>query len=154
MPLTLADHFALIRAETADLDAHPLSARQTKLVLTLLDKFADRVYLARRDTAPEKLAPAADIIAWRDALRARCPALASIFDACAVPPAAELVTAAVEVPLADYPRLSTADFMVSLYNGHTVQRVLLTAPGGTTRPARDVIGEALAWWEASGLVEG
>lgn len=150
MPKTLAEHFALIRAEIADLDAHPLAARQAKLVLTLLDKFADRVYLAHRDTAPEKLA-AADIVAWRDLLRARSPALDAIFEACAVPPGAELVTRAVDVPLADYRRLSTADFMVSLYNGLTVQRVLLVAPDGTARLAREVIGEALAWWEASGL---
>lgn len=152
MPLTLADHFSMILAEIADLDAHPLSARQAKLVLTLFDKFADRVYFDRRDRAPEPLAAAADIIAWRDGLRARCPALGAIFDACAVPPVGGLVTAAVEVPLADFPRLSTADFMVSLYNGLTVQRVLLAAPDGPTRLAREVIGEALAWWQASGLV--
>jgi len=153
MPLSLAEHFALILAETADLDAHPLSARQTRLVLTLLDKFAERVYFALRETAPEKLAPAADVVAWRDLLRSRCPALGAIFDACAVPPAAELMTAAVDVPLADYPRLSTADFMVSLYNGLTVQRVLLVSAAGETRLARAVIDDALAWWRESGLVE-
>jgi hypothetical protein len=153
MPLTLAAHFSLIRAETVDLDAHPLSARQAKLVLTLLDKFADRVHAAWRGTAPERLGGAADILAWRGILRERCPALGAVFDACAVPPAAELATRAVAVPIADYPQLSTADFMVSLYNGHTVQRVLLVWPEGTTRLAREVIGEALAWWQASGLAE-
>jgi hypothetical protein len=153
MPKTLAEHFALIRAEIADLDAHPLSARQAKLVLTLLDKFADRVHAAFRDTAPEKLGGAADVVAWREVLRGRCPALGAVFDASAVPPAAELATRAVEVPIADYPKLSTADFMVSLYNGHTVQRVLLVWPDGRTRLAREVIGEALAWWQASGLAD-
>jgi hypothetical protein len=157
MPLTLADHFALIEAELADLDARPLSARQTKLVMVLLDKFADRIFLARREQHPDRVVEAGgrtieDGIAWRDCLRQSCPALGALFDVCAIPPTATLETRAVEVPIADYPRLSTADFMVSLYNGLTVQRVLLVFPDGETRLARDVIAAAMEWWRASGLI--
>lgn len=158
MPFTLADHFALIEAELADLDAHPLSARQARLVMTLIDKFADRVFLARRAQHPDRVVETEgrtieDVIAWRDFLRAQCPALGAIFDLCAVPPRAALETRAVEVPIADYPNLSTADFMVSLYNGNTVQRVLLVLPGGEAKPAREVIAAAMAWWRESGLAQ-
>jgi hypothetical protein len=152
MPVSLSDHFALIEAELADLDAHPLAARQSRLVMVLLDKLADRAYFAWRETAPERLGGAEDIVAWRDLLRTRCPAMAAIFDCCALPAAGGLVTRAVEVPIAEYPLLSTADFMVSLYNQNTVQRVLLVLPGGETQLARQVIGNAMDWWRESGLV--
>lgn len=157
MPLTLADHFSLIEAEIADLDAHPLSARQTKLVMTLVDKFADRVFLDRRERHPDRVvevdgATIEDSIAWRDFLRAQSPALGAIFDVCAIPPLAALETRAVEVPIPEYHRLSTADFMVSLYNKNTVQRVLLVFSGGKTELACEVIGTALDWWRASGLL--
>jgi hypothetical protein len=156
MPLTLADHFALIEAEIADLDAHPLSARQTKLVMTLIDKFADRVFLDRREQHPDRVVEIAgrrleDGIAWRDFLWEQSPALRAIFDVCAIPPLATLETRAVEVPIPEYPRLSTADFMVSLYNRNTVQRVLLVFPDGETQLAREAIGGAMAWWRGSGL---
>jgi hypothetical protein len=157
MPLTLAEHFALIEAELADLDAHPLSARQTRLVMALIDKFADRVFLARRARHPDRVAPIdgrtiEDPIAWRDFLRQSSPALAAIFEVCANPATAGLEIRAVEVPIPDYPRLSTADFMVSLYNKNTVQRVLLVSPDGKTQLAREVIGAAMDWWRGSGLV--
>ena len=68
-----------------------------------------------------------------------------------VPPVVGLETRAVEVPIPDYPRLSTADFMVSLYNKNSVQRVLLVFAGGETQLAREVIGAAVDWWQGSGL---
>jgi hypothetical protein len=156
MPLTLAEHFALIDAELADLDAHPLSARQTRLLMTLIDKFADRVFFARRERHPDRVVEVEgrtieDGVAWRDFLRHECPALGAIFDLCAVPPTAALEVRAVEMPIPDYPELSTADFMVSLYNGNSVQRVLLVLPDGDTRLAREVIGAAMDWWRGSGL---
>jgi hypothetical protein len=144
MPLSLADHFALIETEYAEALAHPLSARQAMLVAVLLDKYADRLFYARRDTAPEKLFYAEDVLAFRTRLAAAMPALDSVFALCALAPdGPRLVTRTVAVPLPDYPSLPLADFMVSLYNGNTVQRVLLVG-AGDGRLALEVIGEAVA----------
>jgi len=46
------------------------------------------------------------------------------------------------VPLGDYGKLGVEDFMVSLYNGHTVQRVLI-AEGTARCDVHAVLAEAL-----------
>jgi hypothetical protein len=92
------------------------------LVALLVDAYADRLFVAQAK-------PAGDILAFRDELRATNAELALVLDLAAG--RAELVTEAVEVPISDYGKLSVEDFMVSLYNRHTVQRVrIATADGG------------------------
>ncbi|MDR3475448.1 MAG: hypothetical protein P4M09_27685 [Devosia sp.] len=152
MPNDLAAAFALIEAELAAASAHPLSTRKTLLVAVLIDNFADRAFAAWRGL-PERVFWTEDVLAFRDGLRERSPALGLIFELCALAPGGpRLETRAVEVPIADYHKLSIEDYMVSLYNRHTVQRVLITAPGDGDRPALEVLGEAVAWWRASGLL--
>ena len=73
------------------------------------------------DAEADRLAGDGDVLAFRSGLAAKSEALALVFAVAGRE--LELVTEAVEVPLADYPRLSEADFMVSLYNQHSVQRV-------------------------------
>jgi hypothetical protein len=143
MPLTLAEHFALIEAEYAAALAAPLSARQAMLVAVLLDKYPDRVFAAHR-ADPVRVHGAEDLPAYRAVLRQRTPALATIFALCACrPDGPRLETRAVDVPLSDYPNLPLEDFMVSLYNNHTVQRVLLVGAAGAVRLAHKVLAEAL-----------
>ncbi|MGV3490977.1 MAG: hypothetical protein ACO1OG_06605 [Devosia sp.] len=84
------------------------------LAAHLLDAYADRLFASRAE-------PAADILAFRANLAAAHPSLALIF--ALVAGRAELVVQAVEVPLTEYSKLDVADYMVSLYNHHTVQRV-------------------------------
>jgi len=147
MAESLAERFGLIETELAALAARPLSARKTLLVATLLDDLADRAFDAWHGAAPDRLLGAADPLAFRRALRTACPAIADVFDLCGMQvDAPRLVTHAVEVPLADYAKLDVADFMVSLYNGHTVQRVLFAWPNGRERVAREVLEEAVGWW--------
>jgi hypothetical protein len=55
-----------------------------------------------------------------------------------------LVVEAVEVPIADYATLSVEDFMVSLYNGHSVQRVRIAGADGPRRDVHEVLAEAVA----------
>lgn len=143
MPSPLDVHFAAIEAEYAEALARPLSARQALLVAVLLDKYADRLYFARREAASTPAADGEDILAFRARLGQQTPALAQVFDLCAVPPRARLATRAHQVPIADYPALSTADFMVSLYNGNTVQRVMLDAADGNMHLAHDTLAEAI-----------
>src|SRR4051812_17378211 len=84
--LTLADHFALVDSEyQASLKA-PLSPRKAWLVAMLIDHLPDRVFEAYRSTAPEKVLHAEDLPAYRTILRESSPALATIFDLCALRP--------------------------------------------------------------------
>ena len=151
MPLTLAEHFALIEEEyRASLEA-PLSARRAMLVVVLLDQFADRVFAAHRAQGPEKVLFAEDVLAYRAALADRSPALAAIFSLCALKPEGPVLqVVAIEVPIADYPQLPVEDYMVSLYNKNTVQRVVIALPDGRQTLAHGVLAEALRWWEAAG----
>ena len=150
MPLTLAEHFALIEEENrASLEA-PLSARRAMLVAVLLDRFADRVFAAYRTQAPERVFFAEDVLAYRDAIADRSPALAAIFNLCALRPEGPVLkVVAVEVPIADYPQLPIEDYMVSLYNKNTVQRVVIASPDGTLTLAHGVLGEAVRRWQAA-----
>ena len=54
-----------------------------------------------------------------------------------------LALEAVAVPIADYGGLSVADFMVSLYNDHSVQRLMIGAPDGARQPALEILVEAV-----------
>jgi hypothetical protein len=91
---------------------------------------------------------AEDVLAFRARLKQESPALGLIFDLCASPAAGgpRLETRAVEVPIAEYHRLSIEDFMVSLYNRNTVQRVVIVSADGGMRLAHEVMDEALTWW--------
>ena len=105
------------------------------LVAMLADAFADRLFAEQAETD--------DILAFRAGLAARSEPLAQVF--ALVRGEARLVTEAVEVPLADYGKLRVEDFMVSLYNDHTVQRVRLVRPEGGRVLAHPVVGEAVAF---------
>ncbi len=66
------------------------------------------------------------------------------------PDGPQFVTEATEVALADYPSLDVADFMVSIYNDRTIQRVLIAMPDGQRLPAHTVLGEAIAALQSQG----
>lgn len=104
------------------------------LAAHLVDAYADRLFSARVE-------PAADVLEFRAGLAVAHPALAAIFDL--VTGRADLVTEAVEVPLGDYGKLGIEDFMVSLYNGHTVQRLRIVAPDGRRQDVHEVLEAAV-----------
>lgn len=151
MPQALADAFAQIEEAFAAARAHPLSSRKTLLVAVLVDNVCDHAFEALRWAAPARVFHAEDVLAFRARLRSEEPALGLIFDLCAAAPdGPRLETRAVAVPIEAYGRLSIEDFMVSLYNANTVQRVMIVAPGGVARLAHEVLGEAMAYlrtWE-------
>jgi hypothetical protein len=105
------------------------------LVCGLADAYADRLFGAQDATD--------DILVFRAGLAARCEALAQVF--AVVRGELTLVTEAVEVPLAEYGQLKVEDFMVSLYNDHTVQRVRLVLADGSRVLAHPVVGEAIGF---------
>lgn len=102
------------------------------------------------DAAVDVLARAGDendILAGRSALRHHLPALAPILDLAAMD-GTTLVLEPVEVALGDYPALGVEDFMVSLYNGRTVPRVLIAWPDGRRQDVHEALASALAGLEA------
>lgn len=104
------------------------------LVAALLDAYVDRNFA--NDPAAE------DILAYRADVAEASPALGQIMDLCSG--RARLVTEAVEVPIADYGALAVEDFMVSLYNDHSVQRLTVVASDGTRRAMLAIVAEAMA----------
>jgi len=132
----LGDHLAYLRAAQAEALAAPLSARKAMLVVMLADACADRLFAAQ-DVVD-------DILVFRQRLAARSEELALVFAIAAMREGGErLVTEAVAVPIDDYGRLSIEDFMVSLYNDHAVQRVLVALPDGGRRDVHEVLAGAI-----------
>ena len=146
-PPQLAQEFALIEQAQANARAHPLSTRKTLLVAVLLDNFCDEAFETLR-SQPDRVFFAVDVLAFRASVKAASPALRLVLDLCALRPGGpRLETRSVEVPLSEYARLSVEDYMVSLYNRNTVQRVLVVS-GNEVQLAHDVLGQAVAWWGA------
>ncbi len=144
--MTLEAQFALIVEEHRYSLAAPLSVRKALLVAVLLDHFADRVFAQFRDM-PDKVFGAQDVLAWRRALADRSAALALVAElGSGRQDGAVLRIDTIEVPIADYPALSVEDYMVSLYNHNTVQRVVIVTRDGATVLAHDILASALAYW--------
>lgn len=126
-------HFTQLTDALAASEAAPLSAKKAMLVVLLADAYADRL-----------AGPGDDVLAFRAGLAAKSEALALLFELAAMRDGGpRLVTEAVEVPLADYPALKVEDFMVSLYNQHSVQRVRV-AVGDAHHDVHEVLRAAVA----------
>lgn len=131
----LRQQLAELEARYAEACAAPLSRKQAMLVALLIDRLADTLFAARGG---------GDILAFRESLAAVSPGLALVLAVAAMRhDGPRLVTEAVEVPLDDYPQLSVEDFMVSLYNDHSVQRVRIAEADGTRHDAHAVLGAAI-----------
>lgn len=103
------------------------------LVAGLLDAYVDRLFAASRDE---------DIIEFRAGMAAGSRAVADVMALCSG--RAILVTEAVAVPIADYGALGVEDFMVSLYNDHTVQRLRLVTADGGQHDVMETLDQAMA----------
>ncbi|MDB5586702.1 MAG: hypothetical protein JWP26_1672 [Devosia sp.] len=144
--MTLAAQFALILEEHRHSLAAPLSVRKVLLVAVLLDHFADRVFAQFRHT-PERVFGAPDVLAWRATLAARSVGVELVGElASGRDDGALLRVDAITVPIADYPALAVEDYMVSLYNQNTVQRVVVVRRDGSTVLAHEILAAALDYW--------
>ena len=129
--------FSTVDAALAASEAAPLSAKKAMLAVLLVDGAADAL-----------AGPGADLLAFRAGLAERSEALALLFALAALREGGpRLVTETVNVPLGDYGGLSTADFMVSLYNQHSVQRVLIAA-GDARHNVHVVLRDAVGFLRA------
>ena len=114
----------------------PLSRKKAMLVALLVDAALDEAFAGQTGGG--------DILAFREERASRSEALRLVLDLAAMrPDGPKLVLDAVEVPIRDYGSLKVEDFMVSLYNDHTVQRVLIALPGGGRRDGLEVLAEAV-----------
>ena len=135
---TLEQHFTYLEDARRAARSAPLSARKAMLAAMLIDAYPDRLFAAG-ETGAE------DILAYRAGLAAGSDALALVFALSALRDGGpRLVTEPVAVPIADYPKLGVEDFMVSLYNGHTVPRVRIALPDGGRRDVHEVLAAAVA----------
>lgn len=113
--------------------AAPLSRKRAMLVALMVDAALDEAF-ARRAGGGD------DILAFRDEVAGRSVDLQLVLELAALrPDGPQLVLEAVEIPLADYGSLRVEDFMVSLYNHNTVQRVRIAG-----RDAHEVLAGAIA----------
>lgn len=119
----------------------PLSARHALQAAAFFDLLADRAYV---QGALKSLSTAADILAFRTALRQCHPALGPLMDLMAA--GAHLRVVATPVPPDGFASLDVADLMVSLYNAGTVPRLMLIQPDGTSLPMQDLLQNAAGWW--------
>lgn len=101
----------------------------------LCDAYADRLFGEQGETD--------DILEFRRLLESQSPELGLCFSI--VRGDAKLVTEAVQVPLPEYGQLRVEDFMVSLYNDHSVQRVRIALADGTRLLAHEVVGLAIGF---------
>jgi len=137
---SLRPHRAYLEAACRAAGAAPLSRRKAMLAAALIDAYVDRLFAAD-DTVD-------DILAYRESVAAAQPALGLVMALCAGRAGVGVAIEAVGVPLADYGALPVEDFMVSLYNDHSVQRLRLTLPDGGRLDMQDVLREALAGLDA------
>lgn len=124
----------------AALRAASLARRKALLVAMLVDALLDRLFAAggRGD----------DILEFRAAAARQDLALGHIMALCSSKGGVALVIEAVSVPLEDYGQLSVADFMVSLYNDQSVQRLLLVDEDGERHDMLDILDAAIATLDA------
>ena len=113
--------------------AAPLSARKAMLVAALVDAYVDHLFGQDPDVG--------DILEHRAAIATRVPALGLVMALCAQ--RGRLVTEAQAVPIEDYGALGVEDFMVSLYNHHTVQRLRLVADDGSRHDILETLRAAV-----------
>lgn len=119
-------------------EAAPLSRKKAMLTALLIDARIDR------------LAPESDPLAYRAGLSYRHPVLGIVMDLCAMRDTSPvIVLEPVTVSADEAGALREADFMVSLYNSATVQRVRFAWPDGRREDALDVLRQAAAALERS-----
>ena len=120
-----------IAAALAALDAAPLSRKKAMLLVLLIDAAIG--------------AGAEDLLAHRAAVAAGDADLAAVMALAAMRvDGPRLAVEAARVTAAESGALSEADYMVSLYNGGTVQRVKIAWPDGRREDALGVLRRAAA----------
>ena len=132
---------AAIAAPRAAIEAArgaPQSRKKAMLAALLIDAAVDALFEASGQD---------DVLVFRGTIAERDPLLRLVLDLAAMD-GAMLVLEPVETAIGDYPALGVEDFMVSLYNGRTVPRVLIATPDARRIDVHEALSAALAALEA------
>jgi len=129
---------ATARAAVEAARASPQSRKKAMLAALLIDAAVDALF---------EMCGESDVLAFRADVCARAPQLRPVLDLAAID-GTSLVLEPVEVDIRDYPALGVEDFMVSLYNGRTVPRVLIATPDARRIDVHGALSAALAALEA------
>ena len=114
----------------------PLSRRKAMRAVVLIDGLLEKIL--------ESGAVGDDLLEARRAITAKWPSLAVIMDLAAVErDGPSLVVMEQEVRLEQYQQLAVEDFMVSLYNNHRVQRLVVTRGGVAPISLEQLLDKAL-----------
>lgn len=132
---SLRTHRDYLKQAWQDAQAAPLSARRALLVALLIDAQVDRLFAVQGERG--------DVLAFRAHIAAGSSAVGLIM-ALASQRDVRLMTEAVAVPLAEYAALPVEDFMVSLYNDHSVQRLRLATADGGRHDMMDTLRAAIS----------
>jgi hypothetical protein len=128
--------YTIAAAAVAAARAHPLSRKRAMLAALLVDAAVDAAFASSSEDDP---------LAFRARLARESEPLALTLALAAMEEGGpRLVVEPVAVPLENYSALPVEDFMVSLYNDHTVPRVRIALADGTRRDVHAVLEAALA----------
>lgn len=140
----LLAHWQLLQHDLAAACAARLSLRKAWLAAVLLDHLPDRIAEACRSANQPLPHGAPDLPAYRATLRSRSPALALLFDLVAMQPQGPGLELRLEtVPSQAVGDLPVEEFMISLYNDHQVQRLMITRPDRSVSLAHELLAEAM-----------
>jgi hypothetical protein len=128
----LEHNFSYLDEAVAAARAAPLSSRKALTAIMLVDAMADRLFEARGG--------AEDVLAFRKRLAEGNDALRLVFAVASQK--LRLAIEPVEVGAETHPSLPVEEFMVSLYDGRRVQRVVVI-DGDARHDAHEVIAEAV-----------
>ena len=135
MSAELAAHWDYLDGQWRAAQAAPLSRRRAYLVVYLIDAYVDRLFA---------VSGANDVLNFRANLVARGGALSLVLALAEQrDDGPRLQVQTNQVPLEHYGALSVEDFMVSLYNDHSVQRLMLVGLDGKPELAHPVLMAAV-----------
>jgi hypothetical protein len=129
----LERHYSYFAEAVAAARAAPLSRRKALTAIMLADQMADRLFAASGED---------DVLGFRAALAGQSAALRLVFALASSEEGVRLLVEPVPVAVEDHPKLAVEDYMVSLYNDRTVQRVLI-AEGDARHDVHEVLDAAL-----------
>jgi hypothetical protein len=128
------EHWRLLEEAWAASSASPLSVRKAMLVVALIDSYVDRLF---GDSGEE------DVLEFRRQVASDCPTLGLVMDIAGHQVAAPtMVLSSRAVPLDRYDSLVLEDFMISVYNDHTVQELVVRGAGTPEQAALTMIERA------------
>ena len=135
MSANLTAHWDYLDGQWRAAQAAPLSRRRAYLVVYLIDAYVDRLFAVSGTD---------DVLAFRAEVIAQNAALACVLELAAQRDGGtRLEVQTIKVPLENYGQLSVEDFMVSLYNDHSVHRMMVVGADRAPELAHRVLAAAL-----------